>query len=219
MLALLVVGGCDRLFAVLEVAQLQDAALATQDSQDVDAPTDAPADAPPVDAMTDAAPIKDAMADARPIDAPGPVCPSAYGNARGASTYLHVATSTTWTAAQAVCLSHQISGSTKYTHLAVISDDPERSYLYATVIGSDAVSHWLGYSDRVTETTYRWVTDETGYPAAGDFPWGSGQPSPSVGDNCVLMSNVIDFVSTNCMLQPYHYVCECDDHPNNAANY
>lgn len=227
-LALLALGGCDRLFAVLEVEHLQDAALAMQDSQDdVDAPVDGPSDAagdgPPSDAMADAvgdAPPKDAaVADARPADAPGPVCPSTYGGARGASTYLHVATAASWTAAQAVCLSHQISGATKYTHLAVISDDVERSYLYSNIIGSDGMSHWIGYSDRVTEGTYKWVSSETGYPGNTDAPWGSGQPSTTAGDNCVYMNTVVNFLSTSCSLGSFHYVCECDDFPNNATNY
>lgn len=221
MLALLAVGGCDRLFAVLEVQHLQDAALAMQDSQGVDGPTDAPDDGSPGDAMDDD-PQKDAPtqpADARPADAPGPVCPSTYVGARGVSAYLHVTTVASWTAAQAVCLSHQIAGATKYTHLAVISDDVERSYLYSSIIGSDGVSHWIGYSDRVTEGTYKWVSTETGYPGSGDAPWGTNQPSTTAGDNCVVMNSLIDFISTNCSLGSFHYVCECDDFPNNAANY
>lgn len=234
-LALLAVGGCDRLFALVEVVAIKDASLDLQDGQgDIDAPADGPSDASgdgvPGDAMTDARPIDapgdaptdarpiDAMSDARPIDAPGPVCPVTYGNARGASTYLHVATAATWTAAQAVCLSHQITGATKYTHLAVVSDDPERSYLYSMVSGSDGV-HWLGYSDRITANTFRWVTDETGYPGSGDFPWASGQPSTAAGDDCVRMTTIVEFQATTCSAATHHYVCECDDHPNNPANY
>lgn len=211
-LALMLVAGCDRLFSLIEVQHASDGSLV-----DGEAPVDMGVDdnEPPHDAMPDS--MVDARPDATP-DAPGAACPATYANPRNGSRYRLVATATTWLAAQTACKNDQIAGSTKYTHLVVVSDDPERSFLYANVAGSNGQLHWLGYSDRVTEGTFKWVSTQTGYPGNGDDPWGSTEPSGGDADDCVYMDTLVAFHDEDCA-KAHPFICECDDFPDAPANY
>ncbi|MBL9018287.1 MAG: C-type lectin domain-containing protein [Myxococcales bacterium] len=195
-------GACDDVFGLTRSV---DAAI--------DTPIDAALGAP--DAPADAA--LDAPADA-PIDGPvGAVCPATYGTADVTlpSTYRFVTTPLGWDAAQAACAADQIPGSTRYTHLVVIDDDPERSRLTAV----HPMRTWLGLTDRVSEGVYRWITNAgPALPASGS-PWTGSEPDHAAAtDDCVEMNGVADYAESDCgALLPFW--CECDTRPIVPATF
>jgi hypothetical protein len=187
---------------------------------------DARLDTPvPIDAATDAA--IDAPSDARsdasidaPIDAPpGPVCPASYGvvDVTLPNRYRFITTARSWIGAQNDCTADQIAGSTRFTHLAVINDEPERSRLNAF----SPMRTWVGASDRKTEAAYLWVTNEAGaqvLPQTGS-PWANNEPDhANPDDDCVEMGATADYAESDCgALLPAW--CECDASPVVTSNY
>jgi hypothetical protein len=138
------------------------------------------------------------------------------------SKYRYVAQSVAWGAAQADCVDDKLSPSTKHTHLAVLSSDQERGDMYFTAAGSKGAV-WVGLSDRIIETQFRWVTNEDtgGYPPTN--AWLDGRPG---GDgNCVIvMSSTTVLDDIGCLAAagnelPVGFVCECDANADQPSNY
>jgi hypothetical protein len=119
-----------------------------------------------------------------------------------------------WLAAEAAC-------ETEGAHLATIDGVPEHSVLH-TLSGDAAVTEvWIGYSDRVTEGTFRWVS-AGGLDPAGDMCFfGPGGPVNPAGDDCVVQeaANACgDWFVRDCNLtRPY--ICERDGHAATPAAY
>lgn len=122
-----------------------------------------------------------------------PQCPGDYV-AVGPSKYRYSSTGAMWLNAEADC---EDDGSG--THLAIISNGAENDAV-ETIVGTTRV--WLGIHDRVTEGTYRTVTD---LPQTY-LPWESTEPHGE--DDCVTVSDE-QFADEDCIdIRPY--VCECD---------
>lgn len=170
---------------------------------------DAALDSPRSDAAADAAP--DARMLDGAVDAPTLVCPSSYASINGSvSRYRKGTNNTSWTNAQANCL---VEG----THLAVIGDETERLAV-ASILG---VGSWIGRSDKITEGTYLWVTDEnTGaYPALGTNAWALNEPSAAVpSEDCINENPTGKLFDDDCGTAR-EFVCECDGYATNSSHY
>jgi hypothetical protein len=164
-------------------------------------------------------PQSDGMSTDGKPDAPLPAtCPVSYSIVTGLSTsrYRVSMNSATWDAAQTACLADQPLNSSRHTHLAVATDDSELAAL-ASASSSDA---WVGLSDRVTEGTYLWVTDEaTAYPPASGAPWDSNQPQTGTTVNCVLIAKSIGLLRVQQCGNQRSFICECDSHAADTAHY
>jgi hypothetical protein len=191
-IALLLVAGCSSIFG------LDNPVL-------VEATTDA--------AAGDAA-ISDVMADVAPdSSSPGVGCPAAYNLSYMTSRYRVVAASE-WIIAAQDCADDMGFG-TRSTHLVVLGNDAERSYLAS--LGLPGA--WIGLSDRTTEGTYRWVTAEpTIYPPAAGAPWAQGEPDNALGQDCIVSTLSAQLQDTNCTATA-PALCECDDYPNDPTRY
>lgn len=174
-------------------------------------------------------PMRDASRDSpadvlRPLDAPvdGLVqthsnCPPNFSQAYANSQYRYFSGASSWSQALLFCKNLDDPTSTKRVHLSVITDDIERTHIYVDVVGS-ASEFWIGLSDLATEGTYRWVTAElVQYPIMS--AWAAGEPSADIADDCVrVQASNTNLDSLPCAtLIPF--VCECDDYPNEPANY
>ena len=156
----------------------------------------------------------DAAIDAM-IDAPvGAVCPATFGPVMGQGSYRYLTQIMDWPAAQAMCASFQIVGSTLYTHLAVIDQDPERSHLNAT----QPTPTWIGASDRVLEGRYLWLTNQASPLPPSGSPWATGEPGNTDVDDCVEMGQTADYLESSCSLLRTVW-CECDAFPIVPANF
>jgi len=165
-----------------------------------------------IDGVPDARPRDARAVDAPPVDAPlldGLVCPVGYAAISGSTSKYRIDNNNeTWDAAEADCESDG-------QHLIVVSNETER----AALVGLTAGSTWIGLSDRATEGTFRWVTDEDtgGYPPATGTPWAAGEPSAdTVASDCTLQSTTWN--DAPCTLNR-EYVCECDGYAANPAHY
>jgi hypothetical protein len=87
-------------------------------------------------------------------------------------------------------------------HLAVVSDEDERSSVDGRFIGDS----WIGYSDTVVEGTFVWVN---GAPS-GYTNWGAFEPNGGATEGCVVMN--IFWYDVACS-QTKQYACECDPAP------
>ena len=145
-----------------------------------------------------------------------PGCPPQYQQV-GERWYRFAApTIREWTVAADVCAADSaLAGPGWFTHLAVISDGTEQAQL----LGQIGMTQWawIGYSDLVAETQFRWVTDEA---SSANLIWLAQQPDNGAGNgpqHCVRLGAVgLDDDFCN-LLQPY--VCECDAYANQPANY
>jgi hypothetical protein len=175
---------------------------------------DAPADTS-IDGTLDA--TIDAPADAA-IDAPpGAVCPATYGavDITLPNRYRYVTTPAGWLAQENLCAADQIPGATRFTHLAVIVSDNERSRLTA----QQPRRSWIGNSDRKTEMLYLWVTNEVGTLPLGGAPWTSTEPDhANAADDCVEMNGVADYAESDCAAVLPAW-CECDASPVQPQNF
>lgn len=145
-------------------------------------------------------------------------CPISYSIVTGlsASHYRVSMNNATWDAAQAACLADQPLNSSRHTHLAVATDDMELSAL--TVASSN--DEWLGLSDRITEGTYLWVTDElTLYPPASGAPWGTNEPQVGTTTNCVLLAKTVGQLKVQNCGNQRGFICECDNHAADPTHY
>ncbi|MBA3464419.1 MAG: C-type lectin domain-containing protein [Deltaproteobacteria bacterium] len=192
--------GCD----AADLFGLHRAPDAQIDTPVFDAPADSGIDAP-VDAAIDAPPGADCPASYVTVDIT--TLPSAR--------YRYLGTPQTWAIAQAACAADQIPGSTRYTHLAVINTDNERSKLTA----QQPRRGWIGVSDRKTESLYLWVTNEQSALPSSSAAWSTGEPDQTnPDDDCVEMNGVADYAESDCnALLPAW--CECDASPIQLQNF
>jgi hypothetical protein len=127
-------------------------------------------------------------------------CPATYASTipGTSSRYRVVGQGTAWTAAQDDCADDG-SG----THLAVIGSEAERTGLAALLNGG----FWIGFSDRVAEGTFRWVTREASQFTA----WTSGQPDDLDGtEDCVEQRRNGSTWQDQSCADLIAYICECD---------
>jgi hypothetical protein len=191
-LALILLAGCSQLLGL-----------------DSPAHVDANSDGPRSDAMS---------ADGKADGAVPATCPISYSIVTGLSTsrYRVSMNNTSWDAAQAACLGDQPPGNTRHTHLAVVTDDME----LAAITAAATNDQWIGLSDRVTEGTYVWVTDEvTAYPPTSGTPWGTNEPQAGTTINCVVASKSGGQLRVQQCGNARSYICECDGHANDTTHY
>jgi hypothetical protein len=188
--------GCDQLFGILEVS--------------------VPADAPG-DAITDTVVSEpDVLGDATVI-----TCPGSYGSFPMLANKYRYGTGKAWLDAELACENDR-GTATGYTHLVVIAEDTERSYVNTYIAGNGNIA-WIGVTDIASEGTWLWVSNEptpTGYPSntVGASPWGASEPNGSTNENCVEIVGNADFNDYDCT-QLLPFVCECDTHAPAPANY
>jgi hypothetical protein len=206
LVAVLLLAGCDRLFALQHVSATRDADV--DDAFGFDgAGTDAALDATRGDAMSDAL---------IPFDASPPgVCPADYGVFGGLVIRLSD-TSATWADAMDDCVDDR-GTSTSYTHLIVFTNDVQRGNI-GSITGN---AFWIGYTDRAIEGTYQWVTAQPNmYPGVGDDPWAGSEPSvDSADDNCVVQRGVDDWDNVECTSNQIPFMCQCDAYPPDSSRY
>jgi hypothetical protein len=176
--------GCDALFHLQAVPPMADGAPDAPD------PPDAPPDAPAM-------------------------CPSDYATMApsGTSRYRLVATSTPFATAVMDCADDETSGVfTGHTHLAVLSDADEATFLYA--FGN----RWIGLSDLATTGTWKWVTLDPSVldPASGDTTlWATGEPNNIGTEHCAHFDSLhANHVNNVICTESHAYVCECDGYPD-----
>ena len=110
------------------------------------------------------------------------------------SYYRASTTAKSWTDAAAECDADVVGA----THLIVLSSMDEVTY---------AKSHlgWIGLSDRITEGTFKNVTNET----PDVRPFSSGQPDNGSGsEDCVQQKT--DGLDDDQCANAHPYLCECD---------
>jgi hypothetical protein len=176
--------------------------IETASSTEPDGPTDGPS-------------IRDSSDAARTSG-----CPAAYtGSPDSTSRYRVAAMTADWITAAQDCANDQSDApTTRHTHLVVLDDDQER-----IAIGMETpfgFGGWLGLSDRITEGVFLAVTNQVGvnYPPASGPPWAANEPNGSFVENCVII-NGSDLLATVDCTQQQFYACECDDSPDEPANY
>lgn len=157
------------------------------------AATDAPdGDAPPIDALSDAA-----------TDAASGMCPGTYVAIPGqTSRYRTVMTARTWSEAEADC---EADGAG--THLAVVDNMAEDSAVDALT----GASIWFGLTDRKIEGTPRWVTGTT--PSYTNY---GGANNTSAYDCAGIYQSKWAWGECATLIK---YVCECDGIPAQASAY
>jgi hypothetical protein len=139
-----------------------------------------------------------------------PGCPASYVQmiAGRPQRYHVVSQPLPWADAQADC----IDDAPGKTHLVVIDESAEMQGL-DLLTGTDV---WLGYTDRITEGTFRWVTN-----AQSTFDgWAQNQPDDAGGaEDCAQQKRApakwYDLSCTDALA----YVCECDGIPPDPSTY
>lgn len=158
-------------------------------------------DAPSLDALVDT------LVDAPPIDAPpidgtvdaGPGCPASYAAVAGqTSRYRAITAAASWSAAQTDCADDGVG-----THLVVIDDAAENLVVDGLTGASVA---WIGFSDRITEGTFRAVTG----PTVTFTAWGADNPNGGAVQDCVAIYMGDLWGDGDCVYPMPGYVCECD---------
>jgi hypothetical protein len=142
-------------------------------------------------------------ADALPVDAPPLVdagfdCPSRYTLRVAGSCLRDVTTPATWDAAEADC-------ETAGAHLVIVDDATEN----AAITGG----RWIGYSERVTAGTFKWVT---GVPTAFEG-WAVSEPGSIGGASCVE-ARADGWHDDNCP-EAKAYTCEFDGRAADPATF
>ena len=195
--ALVCLGGCDKLFGLPDVhgeATVDAAALVDAPDASIDAPSYCPGN--------------------YDITVPG------FPNSR----YVFQPITEPWLSAQTRCML-DAKGAGR-THLVVIQDKNERMALYGELRARNVtVTAWIGLSDRNTEGQFLWVTDEpVGMPSPMVPPWPPNQPDNANNQDCVRMKAYDEttyggfFDDGGCDLD-FASVCECDAHAAYPTNY
>lgn len=146
-------------------------------------------------------------------------CPAGYAPTPGGAAYRIVGTPATWQDAFDDCENDLPSSiGIKYTHLIVLGTDVERGQAGALLSAS---AGWVGLTDRRSETTFQWITDEdtAGYPPASGGPWATSQPSNGTSEDCVeVRPNTADLDDIGCTTM-LKYICECDEHALDPTHF
>jgi hypothetical protein len=135
-------------------------------------------------------------------------CPTTYtlvDSARPDSRYHLVTTEASWTAAEANCESHG-GGAFLPTHLIVLDDATERLWAY----NQGSSDKWVGASDRITEGTFRAVTDQPN-------PYFGNPGSNATDKDCVFTKQ--SATEMEVCTKDFPYLCECDGRAANPANF
>lgn len=137
-----------------------------------------------------------------------PMCPAGYAQliAGRPQLYRVVTTPAAWADAQADCADDGAG-----THLAVVDDAAEQQGL--AVLDLDI---WLGYTDQISEGTFRWVNG-----ASSSFTaWAANQPDDSGGgEDCTQQQRAPSkWFDLSCAVA-LAYVCECDGIPSDPSTY
>jgi len=157
------------------------------------------ADAPPSDTPVD---TTDAMSDA------ASVCPGSYVSSGGqTSKYRAVMAASPWLAAQMDCADDGLG-----THLVVINDAAENTVVDALTGASVA---WIGFSDRITEGSFRAVTGSV----VNFTSWGAGNPDGGAVQNCMAIYGGNLWGDGDCVYAMPGYVCECDGIPSDPTAF
>lgn len=140
-------------------------------------------------------------------------CAAPY-EALGGGCYRVSTTPASWPAAEAAC---EADGA----HLATIDDITEHFTLHALSGAAGASEIWIGYTDRVTEGAFRWVSPGGLDPSTDLCFFGPGGPVNTAAEDCVVQESISvcgDWFVRDCTLaRPY--ICERDGHPAVAAAF
>jgi hypothetical protein len=144
------------------------------------------------------------------VDAPrtttSSVCAAPY-QALGGGCYRVATTPASWPVAEAAC---QADGA----HLATIDDLAEQFTLQALSSAAGVSEIWIGYTDRVTEGTFRWVSPGGLDPSTDLCYFGPGGSNNTAANDCVVQESISvcgDWFVRDCALARL-YVCERDGH-------
>jgi len=145
----------------------------------------------------------------------GGPCPGGYTPLDG-SCYRFHAGGATWTAAEADC---EADGAG--SHLITLIDVAEHYALHGLAGDAAVADTWIGYSDRISEGMFRWVSAGGLDPSLDQCYFGAGGPANSPADNCVLQLATTQcgdwFVRPCTDLHPY--VCEHDGYPADPGSF
>lgn len=144
--------------------------------------------------------------DARQGD-PNDPCAPPYRTVMG-SCYRVAISFATWPAAEADCESDG-------AHLATIIDVSEHSALHGLSTDAQVSEIWIGYADRATEGTFRWVSPGGLDPSTDMCFFGPGGAVNSDAEDCVVQRSQTacgDWFVRDCMLER-PYICERDGNP------
>ncbi|HUS32273.1 MAG TPA: C-type lectin domain-containing protein [Kofleriaceae bacterium] len=175
-LVALLLGGCDSLFNLDHLRE--PARLDASGTGDGESQPDAPADAENTNAM----------------------CAPSYNGQR----YQVKSLPYTWELADNYCKSLQVAGSSKYSHLVVITDPAEAAVVGALISASETA--WVGLT--YVPSQWAWVTTEP----TGAIPWATGQPDQIGTQNCGRIIPDVGLDNETCSMS-YQFICECDAYP------
>lgn len=157
------------------------------------------------DARQDGAPSPpiDGAPDARKYFVDGGECPPGYTfDTAGCYRAVLMPTSLGWVDAEAACEQDAFG-----SHLVVIDNAAEAAVVDRQVPGT-ILSHWIGFSDRVTEGTFLTVQNQP----IGYANWATAQPSGGTAANCVLFFDDTTLSTQDCAVGD-DFVCEYDGIP------
>ena len=160
------------------------------------------------------------------IDGGATSCPAAFDGAG----HLFVNMEVTWEVARMHCTSLDPTptlGVPPYVHLVVVKDAGELGQVMV-LPATQSSGTWLGYTDRKLNppscpdpvscaVNFRWITDEQ----PNFTTWASGQPDNGSGPRCAYRDSgppdmlMHDRTCDNLR----HFVCECDQFPENPDNF
>ncbi|HSD86026.1 MAG TPA: C-type lectin domain-containing protein [Kofleriaceae bacterium] len=145
-------------------------------------------------------------------------CPADYTTTlvTTASRYKLVTTTADWATAAAMCAANSTGA---HTHLMVLSAPEEWEELRAQAGTMVMVDTWIGFSDRVTEGTFQWVTAEPNQYAQMYMmtPWEIDQPDGDGDCGEIRMASAALHDKDCANTDPY--ICECDDSANDPSRY
>lgn len=102
-------------------------------------------------------------------------------------------------------------------HLATIIDVPEHFTLHGLSSNAAVSEIWIGYTDRVTEGTFRWISPGGLDPSNNECFFGPAGVNNTGGTDCVVQESLNecgDWFVRDCVI-PRPYICERD---GNAAD-
>jgi hypothetical protein len=106
-------------------------------------------------------------------------------------------------------------------HLATIIDVAEHFTLHDLSSNAAVTEIWIGYTDRATQGTFRWVSAGGLDPSTNVCFFGPNGPGNTAGAHCVVQESVSacgDWFVRNCALSR-PYICERDGNKGDPASY